>query len=595
MNSIPRDASAPTTPVSAASLPPELRKLVDQVLKRCRLWPAERKDVEAELAAHFADGLAAGQSVQELMAQFGDANAAAGLISRAKIRLRPRSWHARRIVVRTTLAAAGLAIAVYGGLFARFFVGTPTITRDIRQEINAPILAIPANQRAWSKYAQALAAINIPKREKETDESGATLPPLNAFDSIESARANQAGIKLVREAAALPSMGYVVDDPASCEFVARQTERLNGNKGWQTSHFSPPDASGPAYGILLPQLAVFRNFARLLAQDVDLALQAGDGAAAGADLVAMARLAGQLRETKFLIVDLVSLAVGDLAMSKMREVLTRNPSLLSDQTLDQFAAALSAIGPRQDLVRLDSELLGFDDVLQRSFTDDGRGDGRLTPAGIRLLSQMSMGSRPENNASVGSIALLPVAATVGPGRKQVRDLYVQYLNQTKAWAERPAWLRGEATDFDAFAKLSSNEVSPFSFVALLIPAFRQTVFAADRFDTSRAATQTVIAIERFKRRTGHLPTSLDQLVPGDLPALPRDLVDGQPLRYRTSGASYTLYSLGSDRKDNGGTPPTTESDASGISNFNWPIDASKVNVDWVFFPFTKPAKTAPVP
>ena len=60
------------------------------------------------------------------------------------------------------------------------------------------------------------------------------------------------------------------------------------------------------------------------------------------------------------------------------------------------------------------------------------------------------------------------------------------------------------------------------------------------------------AIELFKEDRGRLPTSLEELVPLYLDAAPLDPYTGQPLAYHAVGGGYALYSVGSDRHDDGG-------------------------------------------
>ena len=54
--------------IDATGLPAPALALVRRVVRRTRLWRAEKVDVAAELAAHFADGLEAGATVDELVA-----------------------------------------------------------------------------------------------------------------------------------------------------------------------------------------------------------------------------------------------------------------------------------------------------------------------------------------------------------------------------------------------------------------------------------------------------------------------------------------------------------------------------------------------
>src|SRR5204863_887448 len=81
----------------------------------------------------------------------------------------------------------------------------------------------------------------------------------------------------------------------------------------------------------------------------------------------------------------------------------------------------------------------------------------------------------------------------------------------------------------------------------------------DQHTLSMAGTRVMLAIEAFRAEQGRLPTSLDELVPGVLPALPVDpfAPDGR-LRYRVLaqpdelGRVYLLYSVGADGVDDGG-------------------------------------------
>lgn len=77
--------------------------------------------------------------------------------------------------------------------------------------------------------------------------------------------------------------------------------------------------------------------------------------------------------------------------------------------------------------------------------------------------------------------------------------------------------------------------------------------------TLKRATRTGLAIERYRlARANALPESLSALVPVYLPAVPLDLFDGQPLRYRKLPRGYVVYSIGSDLSDDGGKESPVE-------------------------------------
>ena len=64
---------------------------------------------------------------------------------------------------------------------------------------------------------------------------------------------------------------------------------------------------------------------------------------------------------------------------------------------------------------------------------------------------------------------------------------------------------------------------------------------------------TAIALKRHELRHGRLPTTLLALAPEFLCTVPRDLMDGQPLRYRLHpDGSFALYSVGDNLRDDGG-------------------------------------------
>lgn len=69
----------------------------------------------------------------------------------------------------------------------------------------------------------------------------------------------------------------------------------------------------------------------------------------------------------------------------------------------------------------------------------------------------------------------------------------------------------------------------------------------------REATRAFVALALHRRKHGQLPETLSELVPGLLPALPRDDFDGGALRY--DRGRRILYSVGVDLKDDAGRPP----------------------------------------
>ncbi|MGB2864420.1 MAG: hypothetical protein WBC05_13915 [Sedimentisphaerales bacterium] len=65
-------------------------------------------------------------------------------------------------------------------------------------------------------------------------------------------------------------------------------------------------------------------------------------------------------------------------------------------------------------------------------------------------------------------------------------------------------------------------------------------------------TQAGLAVERYRLAEGHLPKSLDNLVPVYTKIIPEDPFDGQHLRYRRLKIGFVVYSVNKDLSDNGG-------------------------------------------
>ncbi|MAT71253.1 MAG: hypothetical protein CMJ58_17215 [Planctomycetaceae bacterium] len=64
---------------------------------------------------------------------------------------------------------------------------------------------------------------------------------------------------------------------------------------------------------------------------------------------------------------------------------------------------------------------------------------------------------------------------------------------------------------------------------------------------------TQMALRAYRLEHDELPGTLEELVPDYLPSVPLDPFDGQPLRYRRESQRYTLYSVGGNQTDDGGS------------------------------------------
>jgi hypothetical protein len=101
----------------------------------------------------------------------------------------------------------------------------------------------------------------------------------------------------------------------------------------------------------------------------------------------------------------------------------------------------------------------------------------------------------------------------------------------------------------------TNSLTPYNMLShMLLPAVSSVLPKTARTQTVIQQTVIACALERYYRAHQQYPDKLQQLVPQYLSAVPRDVMDGAPLRYRRENdGSYLLYSVGWNLVDDGGT------------------------------------------
>ena len=113
------------------------------------------------------------------------------------------------------------------------------------------------------------------------------------------------------------------------------------------------------------------------------------------------------------------------------------------------------------------------------------------------------------------------------------------LDAIDAFGKNPGW--------NAFCPNPIGRI----FCVALVPASRSVLERKCRTQCSVDATRLILAANLFRRREGHWPTGLADLVPDYLAAIPGDAYDGQP--FRCVPSRNVIYSIGPDLKDSGGS------------------------------------------
>ncbi|HUL51190.1 MAG TPA: hypothetical protein VLU94_01265 [Candidatus Nitrosotalea sp.] len=113
--------------------------------------------------------------------------------------------------------------------------------------------------------------------------------------------------------------------------------------------------------------------------------------------------------------------------------------------------------------------------------------------------------------------------------------------------------------------------TPFNYLATMAtPNFSNALRVVARNQTSVNLAALACGLERYRRRHGQYPDTLESLVPDFSATLPHDLINGRPLKYhRVEEGSFLLYSIGWNEKDDGGFNDNDKGD------WVWPSRAKK--------------------
>lgn len=317
----------------------------------------------------------------------------------------------------------------------------------------------------------------------------------------------------------------------------------------------PPAEEGWLIGLLLPELGQTRNLARLCAARMYLAHAAGDEAEQVAAFEQMLALGRVTMSQATLIDRLVGIAVVSLALNELRSEMADEP--LSPAVCRGVLAAmerqLRGIPPLS--LQIDGERCFVLDAIQRTYTDDGHGSGRLLLSELHKLESGVSTQQP--SGGIMSHPIVNVAGIFFPSRREVTAKTNEMYDGLKRYALASHGER-EAMNFSFDAEI---EALPRGYLLLkmLMPAFGKSVTSEDQFRVELEGTRLVLALRLYRIDHGEYPESLDALAPSLLASAPFDPVSGKPYGYRRlkpeedpNGWGYIVYSFGRDGEDNGG-------------------------------------------
>ena len=555
--------------VAEAALPTDVADVIVQVVRRTRLWRIEKADVAQELVAHFQDGVAAGRNPKQLVDSFGDPQQAARLIRRAKKRGRPLAWHAWRWAFWSVFWSVAGLMLLYVATVIYFVVGRPSIQTDYLAVVNERALAVPEEERAWPLYREAIAKMDLIHPPPWINEAGDLRPTDKAWPNVvEWLRDHVDALAVLRQASVRPELGFPVwsmDQSFSPE-DRRVLPELGRNL--DESKLGPPTFEPLSdrwlMGTRLPHLPPMRVSARILALDARKAAMDGDNVTSYEDIAAILKMSHHFEEQPFLVNGLVALAVQRLAYGTVQRVLAEHAAILSDDQLRDLAHAMAA-GEVDWHRAYDGERFSFCDVVQRLYTDDGHGDGRITDEGLRAFT--AFGNQPDIDKSTGLKdwrmqfgdlaidAVAPASLYIMASRGEIVAMYERFIGQQEATLDQPLWEIEPNAMEQELEGWSTIERTRYLPITLLFPALSSIRLTIEAGRGMRDGVLVGIALELYHREHVAWPKTLDELATKYLPSVPVDRFNGKQLHYKIVDDRPLVYSVGADGDDDSGRVP----------------------------------------
>ena len=552
-------------PLEDSELPPPVKRLIHRVVRRTFLWRLERLEVTQELISHFSDGIEAGSSSDDLIKKFGDETQAAKLIRRSKRRNRPLPWQVLRIAAWPMV----LVMVFYFGYAMYFFAGQPSPRVQYVTDINRAIEKTPLEDRAWPLYRRALLGIGPLTRQELSPAFGR-----KEWQRLLLVKEHPVEVEWIHQGAAKPTLGFLIGASGSAYDDQLWPE--------QKRPTVDPAKGEELISAAMPPMQFLRTLAEMLRFDAVLARQTQDRNRLLRDIHSMLGLSRQIGEDAPLLWGLMSLSTYQVALDQIEQTLREEPGLLRKEDWIAIAKRLSEPKVAADLITFDAERRWFDDQLQRSFTDDGSGNGRFTPEGVKYIDTDLSGA---DKRLWREILIHPAVSLLVPSRQKLAKEYSQLVDRASANLKLPmrdADWRSVKNALEESRKSFPDSISPVSF-AMFIPSFWLSQATAEQYLGRRDGLVVGIALEVYRHKHGHYPETLNLLVPHSLPELPLDRITGQALRYRLVDGQPLVYSVGGDRKDDAGRAPRRPDSAA-----NWGTWGKSIpDGDWALYPTTK--------
>lgn len=571
--------------IADSNLPDDAQELIRHVIQKSRLLRFEKIEVIQELISHFEDGQAAGAETKELIANFGDPNTTAKLVTRSKKRNRPIMFKSMQIFGWMLLGIASL----YGMLFAYYHSASPSVNTDYLAEFNSHNEGVAEADKAWPIYRPMWIKYGICS-ELSVDAGGFDERFLYHAEADDTqSRFAQPGdpewpdvvtrleelsdlLDSIRTGGQKPRFGFDLQTDLS-KYSKEDFQALYGGKDANVTvemvnsafdFTDDPEVNDLMHDSLLniriPHLQSMRTLARLLAVDMNFAVDQNDPGRATENFVAFMGLAEQSADNSMLVGSLIGYAVAGIGFNQLEETILNHPTFLQEEHLATIQDRIAKVS-FEDMTNITGERSYQLDLVQRSYSDNGDGTGRITPLGVKVFTQYLGAAQQQRELfaetgdeysdrimSIVEGAISPGSLFFFPAREEIEQLINTYVDDYAQALAVPYWER-ELPDDESHI---GNSLSKRTLFEMIAPGYDAVISASARIEGRQEGVLAGLAFQRYFLKHGEWPEKLVEISPEFITELPVDIINGNEMLFTFDDDGPVLYGVGNDLDDDGG-------------------------------------------
>ncbi|MFG0304726.1 MAG: hypothetical protein ACF8Q5_00785 [Phycisphaerales bacterium JB040] len=504
--------------------------------------------------------------------------------------------------------SVGAAVLVLGTLllYLLWFVPAvnekPVLERDYLAEWQGAEVAGDESTHAWPVMVRGVRELGkAPSREIDMGIGRVfdqpigfdTRPGDDGWDEIEAYLGQEqinAALDRLREVTGKSVLGYRHTNEADPDLRVAM-----GASNPEIDITVPEPSDRPAmFSLILSYVGIGIEQGRTLSARAYLRGFAGEyGQESVGEIEAAIAIGRHLERQRSGIVSRAGIEIVGRAAETALETLARDADSIGAETLAGLDAVMAAWHGREPVDPFAYAVLSGRDLLQRVYD----ADGNMTAFGVVAMSQEelelydsgSMLSNPDEGLGSQPFWVKGYgvfARGAYPSREELEDLIDRFEPLGQAFGELEPWEADPAVDPVKSIYEVVREAEQFGNVPLQI-AYAHSIASGLAGEGAEAvsrvsAVRLAIAAIGHRNETGDWPRTADEL--GDGSAWP-DGFSGEPLRLIPGESGIVIYSVGTDRNDDGGRvceEPT---------QYWWPANAAKMEAadpeeydgDWVLW------------